>query len=79
MNRDKVIARMMDAGIPCNVHYKPLPLMTAYKKLGFCIADYPNALNRYLSIITIPYHTMLDQEQLDCIAQTMKKVVEHDA
>ena len=77
--RDKVIARMMDAGIPCNVHYKPLPLMTAYKKLGFCIADYPNALNRYLSIITIPYHTLLDQFQLDCIAQTMKKVVEHDA
>ena len=48
---------MAEKGIACNVHYKPLPLLTAYKNLGFDIKDYPNAYNHYKNEITLPLHT----------------------
>ena len=55
--RNAVIERMAERGIACNVHYKPLPMMTAYKNLGFDIVDYPNAYNQYHNEITLPLHT----------------------
>ena len=60
--RNAVIERMAERGIACNVHYKPLPMMTAYKNLGFDIVDYPNAYNQYHNEITLPLHTSLTNE-----------------
>ena len=51
--------------IACNVHYKPLPMMTAYKALGFDIKNYPNAFNQFHNEITLPLHTKLTDEQVD--------------
>ena len=67
--RNKVIEAMAERGIACNVHYKPLPMMTAYKQLGFDIANFPQAFNQYRNEITLPLHTCLtDQEQAYIIA-----------
>ena len=73
--RNKVILRMLEKGIPCNVHYKPMPMFTAYKKLGYRIEDYPNAYNRYKNLITLPYHTFLTGEQIEYIADNLKRAV----
>ncbi|MBS1426343.1 DegT/DnrJ/EryC1/StrS family aminotransferase, partial [Parabacteroides sp.] len=62
--RNAVIERMAERGIACNVHYKPLPMMTAYKNLGFDIVDYPNAYNQYHNEITLPLHTSLTDEDV---------------
>ena len=78
--RNKVIEAMAERGIACNVHYKPLPMMTAYKQLGFDIANFPQAFNQYRNEITLPLHTCLtDEEQayiisnfLDIIADLKK-------
>ena len=78
--RHKVIEAMAERGIACNVHYKPLPMMTAYKQLGFDIANFPQAFNQYRNEITLPLHTCLtDEEQayiisnfLDIIADLKK-------
>lgn len=67
--RNKVIEAMAERGIACNVHYKPLPMMTAYKQLGFDIANFPQAFNQYRNEITLPLHTCLtDEEQAYIIA-----------
>lgn len=63
--RDELIARMADAGVATNVHYKPLPLLTAYRDLGFDIADFPNALAQFENEITLPLHTLLTDEDVD--------------
>ncbi len=65
--RNEVIRKMAEVGIATNVHYKPLPMMTAYKHLGFDIADYPNAFNQYHNEVTLPLHTCLTDEQVDYI------------
>ena len=65
--RNKIIEEMAEKGIACNVHYKPLPLLTAYKNLGFDIKDYPNAYNHYKNEITLPLHTKLTDEEVDYI------------
>ena len=57
--RNEIITEMAKKGIACNVHYKPLPLLTAYKKLGFDIKDYPNAYNQFINEVTLPLHTKL--------------------
>ena len=62
--RNEIIRKMAQRGIACNVHYKPLPLHTAYKNLGFDIADYPNAYAHYANEITLPLHTRLTDEQV---------------
>ena len=62
--RNDIIRKMAQRGIACNVHYKPLPLHTAYKNLGFDIADYPNAYAYYANEITLPLHTRLTDEQV---------------
>lgn len=65
--RQEIIVKMAEAGVACNVHYKPLPMMTAYKKLGFDIADYPNAYDRFINEITLPLHTKLTDEEVTYI------------
>ena len=60
--RNQLIVRMAEAGVAANVHYKPLPMHTAYKNLGFSIKDYPNAYNQYKNEITLPLHTRLTDE-----------------
>ena len=57
--RNDIITKMAEAGIACNVHYKPLPMHTAYKALGFSISDYPNAYNHFANEISLPLHTCL--------------------
>ena len=66
-DRNEIIIKMAKKGVSCNVHYKPLPLLTAYKNLGFKIEDYPNAYNLYKNEITLPLHTKLTDEQVEYI------------
>jgi dTDP-4-amino-4,6-dideoxygalactose transaminase len=61
--RNEIIIKMAERGIACNVHYKPLPMHTAYKNLGFDIADYPNAYERFKNEITLPLHTCLTDDE----------------
>ena len=65
--RRDVIVKMAERGIACNVHYKPLPMMTAYKTLGFDIKDFPNAFNLFVNEVTLPLHTRLSDEDVDYI------------
>ena len=62
---------MEEKGISTNVHYKPLPLLTAYKNLGFDIKDYPNAYNLFKNEITLPLYSTLSDEQVDYIIETL--------
>ena len=74
--RGEVIVKMAERGISCNVHYKPLPLLTAYKNLGFEIENYPNAYNYYVKEITLPLHTRLSDEDVAVIIENFKEIVE---
>lgn len=65
--RQEIIDKMAEKGIACNVHYKPLPMMTAYKNLGFDIKDYPNAYDRFVNEITLPLHTKLTNEEVEYV------------
>ncbi len=73
--RNELIERLAKLGIPTNVHYKPLPMMTAYKNLGYKIEDFPNAYEMYENEITLPLHTMLEDEQIEYIIESVKKVL----
>ena len=72
---NQVITKLAEADIASNVHYKPLPMMTAYKNLGFDIQDYPNAYHMFENEITLPLHTCLTDEQVDYIISTFRKIV----
>ena len=74
--RGEIITKMAERGISCNVHYKPLPLLTAYKNLGFNIENYPNAYNYYVKEITLPLHTRLSDEDIAVIIENFKEIVE---
>lgn len=67
--RNHVITEMAKREIACNVHYKPLPMMTAYKAMGFDISDYPNAYDMFCNEVTLPLHTRLTDEQADFVLQ----------
>lgn len=73
--RNEVIVRMAERGIACNVHYKPLPMMTAYKALGFNIKDYPNAYNLYRNEITLPLHTRLADEDVEYVITNFVEII----
>ena len=73
--RNAVIERMAERGIACNVHYKPLPMMTAYKNLGFDIVDYPNAYNQYHNEITPPLHTSLTNEDVEYVISNFVDII----
>ena len=71
--RNNVITEMAKREIACNVHYKPLPIMTAYKALGFDIKDYPNAYAQFCNEITLPLHTKLTDEMVEYIIRNFKE------
>ena len=73
--RNEIIIKMAERGIACNVHYKPLPMMTAYKALGFDIANYPNAYNQYHNEITLPLHTRLTDEDVDYVISNFVDII----
>ena len=73
--RNEVIEKMAEREIACNVHYKPLPMMTAYKNLGFDIKNFPNAYNQYRNEITLPLHTCLTDEQLDYVIRNFISII----
>ena len=75
--RNEIIIKMAEQGVATNVHYKPLPMHTAYKALGFDIKDYPNAYKKYSNEITIPLHTLLTDEEVDFVIETFSKVVKN--
>ena len=68
-DRNEIIRKLAERGISSNVHYKPLPMHTAYRKMGFCIADYPNAFTRYANEITLPLHTKLTDDEVNYIIE----------
>ena len=73
--RQEIITRMAETGVACNVHYKPLPMMTAYKNLGFNIKDYPNAYKKFENEITLPLHTRLSDEDVEYIIEQYSGIV----
>lgn len=75
VNRNEIIVKMAEAGVATNVHYKPLPMHTAYKNLGFDIKDYPNAFDMYKNEITLPLHTLLSDEDVNYVIESLKRVL----
>lgn len=73
--RHEIIVKMAEQGVACNVHYKPLPMMTAYKNLGFDIKDYPNAYKRFENEITLPLHTKLTDEEVEYVIEKYSEIV----
>ncbi len=73
--RNEIIVKMAQLGVACNVHYKPLPLLTAYRNLGFDIKDFPNAYAHYENEITLPLHTCLTDEQVAYVTDCYTKIV----
>ena len=72
---NKVIEKMAERGIATNVHYKPLPMMTAYKKLGFDIKDFPNAFHMFENEITLPLNTKMTDEDLEYVIENFVDIV----
>ncbi|MFU1993384.1 DegT/DnrJ/EryC1/StrS family aminotransferase [Priestia megaterium] len=75
VERNEIILKMAEAGITCNVHYKPLPMFTAYKNLGFNIKDFPNAFNMYKNVLTLPLHTLLDNKDIEYICEKLEFIL----
>ena len=73
--RNNVIEKMAERGIACNVHYKPLPMMTAYRSMGFDIKDYPNAYKQFLNEITLPLHTRLSDEDVTYVIDNYLDII----
>ena len=73
--RQEIIVKMAEEGIAVNVHYKPLPMMTGYKKIGFDIRDYPNAYLQFVNEITLPLHTRLTDEEIDYVIASYGRIV----
>lgn len=72
---NELITKMAERGVACNVHYKPLPMMTAYKALGFYIKDYPNAYHLFENEITLPLHTKLTDEDVEYVIESFKEAL----
>lgn len=75
--RNKVIEKMAEKGIATNVHYKPLPMHTAYKNMGFDIKDYPNAFNMYKNEITLPLHTLLTDGEIEYVVDSLEQATKN--
>lgn len=73
--RREIIIRLAERGVNTNVHYKPLPMMTAYKEIGWDIKDFPNAYAYYENLITLPLHTKLSDEDVDYVIENFKDIV----
>lgn len=74
-SRNLIFGTLAENGVQCNVHYKPLPMMTAYKNIGFSISDYPNAYNMFKSLITIPYYADLTEKEQEYVVENIVKAV----
>ena len=74
---NKVIEKMAERGVATNVHYKPLPMMTAYKALGFDIKDYPNAYHLFENEITLPLNTKMTQEDVEYVIENFVDIVKN--
>lgn len=74
--RNSIIQKMAEKGIACNVHYKPLPMLTAYKDLGFKLDDYPNAFKYFTNTLTLPLHTILSNDEISYIIKSFNDLVE---
>lgn len=74
-DRNNIIEEMAAMGIATNVHYKPLPMHTAYKRLGFNIENFPNSYSQYINEITLPLHTLLSNEEIEYICKTFKDII----
>ena len=75
--RREIIIRLAELGVNTNVHYKPLPMMSAYKKMGWDIKNFPNAYDFYCNLITLPLHTCLSNEDVEYIIEKFKDVVKN--
>lgn len=73
--RSEIIIKMAECGVACNVHYKPLPMHTAYKNLGFDIGNYPNAYAAFANEITLPLHTLLTDEQVEYVIECYTEIL----
>ena len=73
--RNEIIIKMAEQGVACNVHYKPLPMHTAYKKLGFDIKDYPNAYAHFVNEITLPLHTCLTDKDVAYVIEKYTEIL----
>ena len=73
--RNGIIVKLAEVGIASNVHYKPLPMHTAYKNLGFDIKEYPNSYAQYCNEITLPLHSLLTNDEVQYIVDNMKKIM----
>ncbi|MGI6334776.1 MAG: DegT/DnrJ/EryC1/StrS family aminotransferase [Saccharofermentanales bacterium] len=74
--RNDIIVKMAEAGVACNVHYKPLPMHTAYRNLGFDIKNYPNAFDMYKNEITLPLHTLLTDEDVEYVIKSLNRAID---
>jgi dTDP-4-amino-4,6-dideoxygalactose transaminase len=73
--RNEIITQMAERGIACNVHYKPLPMMSAYKSMGWDIKDFPNAYDCFKNEISLPLNTKMSVEDVDYVIENLKEVV----
>jgi dTDP-4-amino-4,6-dideoxygalactose transaminase len=73
--RNEIIIKMAEKGVACNVHYKPLPMHTAYKRLGFDIADFPNAYAHFANEITLPLHTCLSDADVEYVIEQYSEII----
>ena len=73
--RNEIIVKMAEMGVATNVHYKPLPMHTAYKNMGFDIKNYPNAYQRYTNLITLPNHTLMEKEDIEYVIEKFTEIV----
>ncbi len=73
--RNQIIEKMAERGVATNVHYKPLPMMTAYKEMSGGIEQYPNSYRYYKNLITLPLHTLLTDEDVEYVCQTLSTVI----
>ena len=73
--RNAIITRMSEAGVTCNVHYKPLPLLTAYKNMGFDISEYSNSFDLYKNEISLPIHTLLSDKDIGYVVACLQDMV----
>ena len=73
--RNEFIKKLAEKGVSANVHYKPLPLLTAYKRLGFCIEDYPNAYDMYKNEVTLPLNSLMTEEQMTYVVSILSELL----
>ncbi len=73
--RNRIITALAQEGVSTNVHYKPLPMMTAYRQMGWDIRDFPNAYDYYRNLLTLPLHTLLSDEDINTVCNALRKVI----